>query len=78
MKLFQTVFNTEFEKTVKSWAETINSNGYSALIHVYIPYAAEFRSEDTRRIRQILKKEWKPLSRPTKNRGAVRQGENEA
>ncbi len=55
MKLLQTVFNTEFEKTVKSWAETINSNGYSALIHVYIPYAAEFRSEDTRRIRQILK-----------------------
>lgn len=55
MKLLQTVFNTEFEKTVKSWAEAINSNGYSALIHVYIPYSAHFRDEDTKRIRQILK-----------------------
>ena len=55
MKLLQTVFDIEFEKTVRSWADTIESNGYSALIHVYIPYAAEFRNEDMRRIRQILK-----------------------
>lgn len=56
MKLLQTIFNTEFEKTIRSWTDTIKSNGYSALIHVYIPYSAEFRDEDTRRIRQILKK----------------------
>lgn len=55
MKLLQTVFNIEFENTVKSWAETISSNGYSALIHVYIPYASKNRDEDLRKIRQILK-----------------------
>ncbi len=54
MKLLQTVFNTEFENTVRSWAETIKTNGCSALIHVYIPYCAEFRNEDMRRIRHIL------------------------
>ena len=55
MKLLQTIFDIEFEKTVRSWADIIKSNGYSALIHVYIPYDAQFRDEDTRRIRQILK-----------------------
>ena len=54
MKLLQTVFNTEFENTVRSWAATIKTNGCSALIHVYIPYCAEFRNEDMRRIRHIL------------------------
>jgi diguanylate cyclase (GGDEF)-like protein len=56
VKLLQTTFDIEFENTVKSWAETVSKNDYSALIHVYIPYASENRIDDLGKIRHILKK----------------------
>ena len=55
LKLLQTIFDENFEKTVRNWAENNCINGNSALFHVYVPYDAEDRENILSNLRAILK-----------------------
>ncbi len=57
MKLLQTTFNSEFESTIKNWADDIKRNNFKALFHIYIPYDIEGAREHSDLIRNILLRE---------------------